>query len=380
MAKHPPQIVSFQSKKACSHKKTNQIPQPTYFWGMLLKPIICHLLFWFLIMGLGIATIYPYYQDLGIAIIDRAIFLPVWWIGTYLNWWVLMPKWLAKGQLRTYIGLLALLILLLTIIQRYLCLYWFYPNYLWENPPNPADLHPFLPAKFIQFGAFIALPILSAIGVRLLMNWYQESYQAKQIIAQQQAAELTYLKAQINPHFLFNTLNNLYGLSLEESKKVPGLILKLSDILSYSLYESSADRISLYKEVKLIEDFITLEQERYGNRMNVEFIKAEELDETIEIAPLLLIPLVENAFKHGVKEATEAIPIRIYLGQSEQSLVFEVNNQVPDSPPVVRLAKQGLGLKNLERRLELLYPRQHSLTAERRGDLFFAKLKLEYDV
>ena len=174
-------------------------------------------------------------------------------------------------------------------------------------------------------------------------------------------------------------MNNLYGLSLEESKKVPGLILKLSDILSYSLYESSADRISLYKEIKLIEDFIALEQERYGNRMNIDFELSEELDETIEIAPLLLIPLVENAFKHGVKEATEAIPIRIYLGHEEQSLVFEVSNQVPDGPPVVRLAKQGLGLKNLQRRLELLYPRQHTLVTERKGDLFLAKLKLEYD-
>lgn len=330
-------------------------------------------------MALGIATIYPYYQDLTIAIMDRAVFLPVWWIGTYLNWWLLMPKLLNRKHWLKYLSLLLLLIFLLTVIQRYICLFWFYPNYLWQNPPNPADLQPFLLPKFIQFAAFISLPILSSIGIRYLLDWYEESYRAKQILAQQQAAELQYLKAQINPHFLFNTLNNLYGLSLEASQKVPGMILKLSDILSYSLYESAADHVSLEKEIQLIKDFIALEEERYGDRMQVEFDIDEEVNEQLDIAPLLLIPLVENAFKHGVKEATEKIPIHIRLWQVGDELSFEVKNQVSealDSPPN---KKQGLGLKNLKRRLDLLYPGRHHLATSRQNDHFHAQLKIQID-
>lgn len=351
-----------------------------YFWIMRSKQILHHLLFWLFIMLIGIATIYPYYQDLRIAVMDRAVFLPVWWIGTYLNWGILMPKLLNKKRWPGYVIVLLLLLFLLTLGQRYLCLFWFYPNYLWENPPAPAELQPFLLPKFIQFAAFISLPIICSIGIRYLLDWYQESYKAKQILAQQQAAELQYLKAQINPHFLFNTLNNLYGLSLEASKKVPGMILKLSDILSYSLYESAVDRVSLDKEIQLIQDFIALEMERYGDRMKIDFDLDEEVDEQVEIAPLLLIPLVENAFKHGVKEATEAIPIRIHLSQTKSALLFEVQNQISEAfftPP--QNPKQGLGLKNLKRRLDLLYPNKHQLETYREADQFVAKLKIQLD-
>lgn len=330
-------------------------------------------------MLLGIATIYPYYQDIKIAVMDRAVFLPVWWIGTYLNWGLLMPRLLNKRRWPIYVGLLFLVIFVLTVIQRYICLYWFYPNYLWENPSNPADLQPFLLPKFIQFGAFISLPIICSIGIRFLLDWYQESYMAKQILAQQQAAELQYLKAQINPHFLFNTLNNLYGLSLEESKKVPGMILKLSDILSYSLYESAVDRVPLEKEIHLVKDFISLEMERYGDRMQVAFEIDEEVDEQVEIAPLLLIPLVENAFKHGVKEATEAIPIRIHIIQADKELIFEVQNQISEVLEPTPSKKQGLGLKNLKRRLDLVYPKRHQLETHRKADQYIAQLKIQID-
>lgn len=345
---------------------------------MQVKAIIGHLVFWLAIMALGTATIYPYYLDMKIAILDRAIFLPVWWIATYLNWWVLMPRFLPTKRIKLYALLLVVMILILTIVQRYICLFWFYPTVLWENPPDPAELNPFIPGKFIQFAAFIALPVLCSIGIRLLMGWYKESYLAKQIIAQQQTAELKYLKAQINPHFLFNTLNSLYGLSLEESKKVPGLILKLSDILSYSLYESSVEKVSLSKELRLIEDFIALEKERFGDRMQVVFKKAKDLDGALEIAPLLLIPLVENAFKHSVKEATEAVPISICLKLEEHHLIFEIKNKAVDEP-IIHSDRQGLGLKNLERRLDLLYPQQHTLTTNQEGDYFCATLKLQLD-
>ncbi len=341
---------------------------------MRIKPLTGHLIFWLSIMLLGTATIYPYYLDIKISVIDRAVFLPAWWIVTYLNWWFLMPKYLDNGKIRDYLFLLITCILVVTVIQRYLSIYVYYPMYLWENG-LPTEVNPFIPGKFIQFAAFLALPVICSIIIHLLMKWYKESYQAKQIIAQQQSAELSYLKAQINPHFLFNTLNNLYGLSMEQSKKVPDMILQLSDILSYSLYESSVEKIGLYKELKLIKDFIALERERYEGRMKVEISMDEDIDHTIEIAPLLLIPFVENAFKHGIKEATETIPVTIRLSKENQYLVFMVKNKV-ENENVVSGKKQGLGLKNLKRRLNLLYPDLHQLQTQLVDGYFTATLKL----
>ena len=338
-----------------------------------------HLLFWLLIMVIGTATIYPYHFDIRLAIIDRAIFLPVWLIATYVNWWVLIPRYFAKKQWRQYFSILFSLILVLTIIQRYLCLYYFYPAYFWETEFDPDPQQAFLIGKMIQFGAFIALPVFCSIGIRMLLDWYEESYKAKQIIAAQKAAELNYLKAQINPHFLFNTLNSLYGLSLEGSKKVPQLILKLSDLLSYSLYESNVERISLTKEIALIHDFIELEKERYGDRMEVKLNVSPDLEESIEIAPLLLIPLVENAFKHGVKEATQTIPIDIQLEKQGNELIFEVKNKVPVQSELDQSSQNGLGLKNLGRRLDLLYPQKHNLSTQLKEDVFCAQLKLKLD-
>jgi len=343
---------------------------------MKKNSIYGHLVFWIIILVLGTATVYPYYQDLRLAFINRAFFLPVWLVATYINWYILMPRLLSTGKVIRYAVFLLLLLFLLTVIQRFVAIEWFFPAFFNNDKPVAFLPEIFRLGRFIQFAAFIALPVFLSIGMRFLIKWYRESYQARQILAQQQTAELNYLKAQINPHFLFNTLNNLYGLSLEESKKVPEMILKLSDVLSYSLYESSAEKIPLYKELKMIKDFIDLEKERYEDRMKVTIKEATGLNESIEIAPLLLIPLVENAFKHGVKEATDIIPIVIDISQKENWLSFEVRNKMSNELPEKGNKNKGLGLKNLQRRLNLLYPNKHTFETDIEGDLFYAKLKV----
>ncbi len=191
------------------------------------KLLTGHIIFWLSIMILGTATIYPYYFNLRISIIDRAVFLPVWWLVTYLNWWYLMPKYLDTRKIATYLIMLVTIILLVTVIQRYLALYVYYPMYLWEDG-DPAVKNPFVPAKFVQFGAFLSLPVICSIIIHMLMKWYKESYQARQIIAQQQSAELSYLKAQINPHFLFNSLNSIYALVRSKSDDAPEAVIKIT--------------------------------------------------------------------------------------------------------------------------------------------------------
>ncbi len=306
----------------------------------------------------------------------RLIFLPVWFVATYGNLYVLLPKLWDQGKKILYVFSLSLLIFILTVLQRIVCIDYFYPKYFWMRAGNADELNPFWLGPFIQFAAFISLPIILTIGLREGWRWYQESYKAKQIIAEQQEAELSYLKAQVNPHFLFNTLNNLYGLSLESSKKVPTMILKLSDLLSYSLYEAKVDSIPVKKELNLIKDFIELEKIRYEDRVKVELRINDRVNLEERLAPLLMLPLVENAFKHGVKNTEELKPIVIVVDQKEKVFTFKVENEIQDSHGQ-KDSKGGIGLSNLRRRLELHYPGKYQLNVSDVENKFIVNLQID---
>jgi hypothetical protein len=336
-----------------------------------------HILFWLTLIIASVAALSPYYMNLFKATMHRLAFVPVWLIATYLNLLVLMPILLDKGKKWTYGLSLALLILVLTTLQRIMCIEWIYPQFFWMRPPNPQELNPFWLGPFIQFAAFISLPVVLSMGIREGRKWYEQSVRAKQMIAEQQEAELNYLKAQVNPHFLFNTLNNLYGLSLESSNKVPYMILKLSDLLSYSLYESKVKVVSIEKELNLITDFISLEKERYNDRINVKIDIADNLDLKRPIAPLLMLPLIENAFKHGVRNSSHAVFINIKLKQEDGWFNFIVENTLPEVDQVNKKSPGGLGIKNLLRRLELLYPNDHFFDAQKLHQSFVVDLKIK---
>jgi sensor histidine kinase YesM len=190
---------------------------------------------------------------------------------------------------------------------------------------------------------------------------------------EKQAAELTYLKSQTNPHFLFNTLNNIYSLSRDKSDLAPESILRLSDILRFMLYETGGEYITIEQELKIINDYIALEKLRYDDSLQINF-KTEIEDTKQPLPPLLLIPLVENAFKHGVSETREHPFVDIYLSSDKKQLKFIVKNSVEGSPgesPV----KENIGLSNIRRQLELLF-RVYDLTLHQSEKVFTATLKI----
>jgi len=281
-----------------------------------------------------------------------------------------MPRYFEKRKKGIYIILVIILITVLTIVQRYLCQNYFFPT-LWVMNQGIFQL-----GFLVQAAALISLPILSSILAFISIKWYNQSIEAKEIIAQKKESELEYLKAQINPHFLFNSLNSLYGLSMEKSDKVPKLILKLSNLLSFSLYSSKSKKISISEEIDLINNFIDLENERYADRININFEVDPKLDLSTQIAPLFLIPLVENAFKHGIKESIEKVPIKISLKKIGQTINFEVENQISTSISNDNKTSSGLGLKNLRQRLKLIYPTGSKLDIKKTEKTFIATLKL----
>jgi LytS/YehU family sensor histidine kinase len=209
--------------------------------------------------------------------------------------------------------------------------------------------------------------------IRHIYN-YVKLKQATQLLQiEKQAAELSYLKSQTNPHFLFNTLNNIYSLARDKSDLAPESILRLSKILRFMLYETGGDFISIEQEIKIILDYIDLEKLRYDESLRVNFnYDIEEMKQALP--PLLLMPLVENSFKHGVSETRGHPFVDIHLSVRNRQLVFVVKNSTEEFS-AEHTIKENIGLKNLRRQLELLYTDYH-LSVEKGESMFIATLKI----
>jgi len=196
---------------------------------------------------------------------------------------------------------------------------------------------------------------------------------AQQLRLEKQEAELNYLKSQTNPHFLFNTLNNIYALSRDKSDLAPESVLRLSKILRFMLYETSGEFISIEQELDILNDYITLEKMRYDDTLQINF--NHKIDNTGQlIPPLLMMPLVENAFKHGAAETSDKTVIDIDLSVNKGQLAFFVKNST-ESSLAKKTVKENIGLSNLRRQLELLY-KDYSLTVEQNEYDFTASLKI----
>ncbi|MEM6771160.1 MAG: histidine kinase, partial [Bacteroidota bacterium] len=187
-------------------------------------------------------------------------------------------------------------------------------------------------------------------------------------------AELRLLKAQIHPHFLFNTLNNLYSLTVEKSDQAPEVVERLSEMLDYQLYQCNTPKVAVRKEIELLENYIQLESLRYGKRLRLSFEHSVD-DPGAQIAPLILISPVENAFKHGASGNADSPFIEIQLNVTAGMLYFNVRN---NKPPIAITDHteytEGIGLNNIRKQLRLLYPDQHVLTIEETEQEFHLSL------
>jgi hypothetical protein len=196
---------------------------------------------------------------------------------------------------------------------------------------------------------------------------------AQQLRIEKQSAELNYLKSQTNPHFLFNTLNNIYSLARDKSDLAPESILRLSKILRYMLYETSGSYIAIEQDLKIIGDYIALEKLRYDDSLRINFnYDIEDMKQAL--SPLLLMPLVENAFKHGAAETRNQPFVDIHLSVNKRQLALSVKNSTEDFSEEPGM-KEKIGLSNLRRQLELLYT-DYNLSVEKNGSVFSATLKI----
>ncbi|MEL6811123.1 MAG: histidine kinase [Bacteroidota bacterium] len=195
-----------------------------------------------------------------------------------------------------------------------------------------------------------------------------------QLREQKRTAELSALKNQLNPHFLFNTLNNLYALALEGSEKTPEVIERLSEILDYMLYRCKENYVSLEQEIQLLNNYLSLEKIRYGKRVKIDF--NTEIEGPSKIAPLILLTFVENACKHGVSQELGIAEVSITLKTTSETIDFTVRNTKPALPKRSRSKTSALGLVNIKKQLDLLYPNGYSLDVQEEETVYTTKLTL----
>jgi LytS/YehU family sensor histidine kinase len=198
-----------------------------------------------------------------------------------------------------------------------------------------------------------------AVAIKLMKRWWLKQKETEQLAREKARAELQLLKAQIHPHFLFNTLNNIYFFTLSASRQAPEMIKKLSEMLRYILNECDRPTVPLEKEIRMIQDYMALEKIRYGDQMNMTIdIKGNYQNKMV--TPLLLIPFIENSFKHGASKMITEPWVKLYIYIENNRLHFTIrNSKPPNKEPIA--AKGNIGLKNVTKRLELLYPGTHEL-------------------
>lgn len=221
------------------------------------------------------------------------------------------------------------------------------------------------------------MDLIFVLGVILSIKQYRLYYRtlekSKELLKEKLEAELKYLKNQTNPHFLFNTLNNLYALARKKSDQTPEVIMKLSKFMRFMLYESGKSKITIQEEIQVIMDYIELEKLRYNERLKIKMVTQTD-DEFQSIAPLILLPFVENAFKHGASESRFETHIEINITLASQNLYFTIENSidgVQKSPN-----PDNIGLNNIKRQLELLYP-EHHLAITQTQTLFRVSLNIK---
>ncbi|WP_425237065.1 sensor histidine kinase [Ulvibacterium sp.] len=334
-----------------------------------------HVLFWMSYVALY-TLMWGSYDDEYWEQFQQLLFLLPWkMIPTYITLYYLMPKFLYPKKTAQYIVLSILLALAMGVIDRYMI--WTY-LYRWYSPEKEYWKTPmlYLP-KLLNSLVAVYTPVFVAMAIKLQLFYYQKDKINKELEKEKVATELKFLKAQIHPHFLFNTLNSIYSLSLSQSKKTPNVVLGLSKFLDYMLYECNERFISIGREWEQLMNLVALERIRYEEGLSINVSESIDNTETL-IPPLLLLPFVENAFKHGADNEINDAWINIDLKLIQDNLVFMVENSKSSE-----LSKEGLdtdkniGLTNVKRRLELFFPDKYELKILEEEDSFLVKLNID---
>lgn len=330
------------------------------------RDAIYHILFW-LVLYVSFIFIDTRKYGLGITVSKEFINIAFYIILVYFNIYYLIPKYLSQKDYIVYGVFLLLSAIIITPIKT-LFFYLSYPN-------NPALQDYFVSHQRMIFLSNLFI-VSSSTLFQMVLDWQKHQIEKKELLHQTAQSELNFLKTQINPHFLFNTLNNLYALTLKKSDKAPEIVLKLSEMMRYMLYDCNERRVYLSKEVNYIQNYLELEKLRQKQSFNVNFSYKGLLKDQ-KIAPLMFIPFIENSFKHGLNQHLNEGFLDIKMDIREKEIFFTVENSKSKKAPYQGIKKAGgIGLANVKRRLNLVYPNAHDLIIEDKPNTYKIELRI----
>lgn len=336
----------------------------TKIWGQFRW--IGHIIFWLILLVILVASDF---NKVGwpLVLYQKLVDILFYALIIYTNILYLIPNFLTRKRFWTYVALLILSVIVFTPIKIAIQVLLF------------SDI-PTLQSYFInnQSYFFMSMFLVGSASTiyGILTDWFIHQSERMELQKENMQSELRFLRSQINPHFLFNTLNNLYALTLKKSDDAPEIVLKLSEMMRYMLYECNERKVLLSKEVAYMKNYLDLEKLRQHETIDIRFNLSGSIT-TQKMAPLLLIPFIENSFKHGPNSQINKGWVSIDLHVDGNELFFTIENSKGVSKPRLTHRKSGgIGLVNVRRRLNLMYDEQYDLNISNEPDLYHVSLKL----
>ena len=344
------------------------------FYTITLKH---HIVFWTIYFLINTFRWGRYFDDFLYSFQSGLLGFPIHIFLCYLNIYVLMPRFIFKKKYSLFILFLLSSIFMMVVVKFNLTYYLLNSN-VWPEGPEIVNT---LTANYVMdmmIGELYVITFVTAI--KITSDWIKENKRSSDLEKAQLETQLLFLRSQVSPHFFFNTLNNIYSLSLEGSKRTPKVILKLSELMRYLIYDTKNKRQDLSNEILCIQNYLELEKIRYSDNLEINMNIVGQIEGKV-IAPILLLSFVENAFKHGANKSIDKIKIDIDFNVKGDFLNFKIVNQIPvrsKNKQIFKRNQGGIGLSNVKKRLKLGYKKDdYKMSINSSNNLFTVKLKIK---
>lgn len=333
------------------------------------RVVLLHVTFWCVYMSFFLYQITSRVTELDLmTAVNRALLHVAFnMAAAYMCYFIFLPRFLERRNIGVFLMEFLIPFAILTFIrvqvQRYVV-----DGYTYKEQYFYSTIY------IVQITATSLFVVIFVSMLRFAKDWFELEAKKKELENEKLVAELSFLKEQINPHFLFNTLNNLYYLAYTKSENTTEVIAKLSQMMRYMIYETNHTQVALSKEIEYMQNYVSLERLRLSNQVPIQF-KVEGDPSSVKIAPLILITFLENAFKHGVNGNSQGAWVDLSIKVDQKKCTYKVENS--KSNHVTSDTKSGIGLQNVKRRLELSYPDHYELTVKDLDKKYIVELNLQ---
>ena len=335
----------------------------------MFKQIYFHIIFWLIIAGINIGFTINF-LPLDFVVILTVFVLLFQTFIFYVNSYIIFPRFFSPEKFSKFVFISFLFVLVVAVSQTLIDFF-----YLSPLVPMPAPANKLRMILMIFVRTFFWLGFIDIFSTVFMMidRIRTQAKHTQDITEEKLKTELKLLKAQINPHFIFNALNNIYSLSYMKSEKAPESVLQLSQMLRYVIEDCEKEQVKLSSEIEYIENYITFQKMKSPEKQNIEF-DYSNVNQSMQLAPMMFIPLIENSFKYSkIEELADAF-IKIKLTTENDKIGFTISNSIPDSAS--NISGSGTGIKNVQQRLEIIYPEKHTFSIDEKENEYKVDLTL----